>query len=350
MRLTISTTFAYYLPIFAILLGVLSPPVAVGKSMTIEINDYGPTREEAERRVLLNAVRDGLTRFMNEQAKHPSMTERILKRLNAIQADHYRPLVKRWRLDLDDANQGQHYLEGKVTLDVDVLKLWADEWLRQLSAEGKTQRAPIKHRLSLFIAREALEEADLAAEDRALRKPFMHALEQRLISSGYEIKREEQKRQAQYVLQLSQSSLDRHGLSGSVNFTVEVFENRADGSLVTTADGYAAASLTTTSAALRKELLQRAAVKVAAELQRKFEHLAVAKQTVELVFFAPQDISKRRARHDLLEGLAAIYGLTSDADIDTFDEAVNLQITEESDHYTFSFLVPDDYHVRPTQL
>lgn len=171
-----------------------------------------------------------------------------------------------------------------------------------------------------------------------------------MISSGYDIKREEQKRQAQYVLQLAQSSLDRHGLSGSVNFTVEVFENRADGSLVTTADGYAAASLTTTAAALRKELLQRAAVKVAAELQRKFEHLAVAKQTVELVFFAPKDISKRRTRHELLEGLAAIYGLISDADIDTFDEAVNLQITKEPDHYTFSFLVPDDYHVRPAQL
>jgi hypothetical protein len=71
------------------------------------------------------------------------------------------------------------------------------------------------------------------------RKRFMHALEQELLKSKFEIKRSGQQNQADFLIQLAESRYDQHAEIRTIGFTVEI-KDRADGSLIGTADGTAA--------------------------------------------------------------------------------------------------------------
>ncbi|MCP4408105.1 MAG: caspase family protein [Gammaproteobacteria bacterium] len=330
---------------------LLMPALVVAKSMKIEVEDFGKNRADAQRRVLQTAVPDALTRFMQEKAKDPLVIDHIKKKLRQIEGRHYKPLVRRWLLDIDEAHKGKHFMEGKIVLDEDVLKLWADEILTNPLGSGAEKKDGInntglKHRLSIYFLQASLDEVDLSNEQLAIRKDFMHALERRLISSGYDVKRGAQKRQAQYLLRLSQSKFDQRGLMGSMGFTVEILDS-SDQSLLATADGYASASLTITSQAMRKELLQRASVKVASELERKFIGIVTGKKTTEIVFYGPGNIRKRRVRPVLVDGLADIYELDEEQ-TDALDE--NLQVTKDEDFYSFSFMIPKEYRVPHKRL
>jgi hypothetical protein len=314
------------------------------------VEAHASTRAEAEREALVTAVQEALTEFMQAQAKHPAVEERIRKELSEIQRRHYKPLVKRWKLLIDDSHTGQHYLEGRVVLDRDVLQLWATRWLKELSEGGKGKAAVLQHRLSVYIAPVSLKDAGLSKLELRLREEFMYALQKRLDQRGYDIKKESQRAQAQYVLKLADAEYDRRGLLGSMAFTVEILDNRADGSLLATAYGSADASLQTTEITVRKELAERASKKVAAELHRKFEELATSRPPTEIVLYASDDISRRRAGPSLIDGLADIFAIRTDDEFDQFVDAIDEQVTKEAGRYLFSYRIPGDYKVSSRHL
>ncbi len=340
--------------IVLILIGACLPHVALAKAIRVEVHGTGATRQEAAYNALRFALRDGLTRFMGACAKHEILEDRIRQRFDQIRPDRYRPLVKRWSLDIDTKHKRKHYLEGTIRLDEDVLKLWTDQWLKDISTHRKGKRASLAHRLSLYIVPIGIGEGGLTQKERRLRRDFMAALEDRFLKSGYSIKNDAQKGQAHYRLQLTQAvfeeARDRH--IGSMAFTVEAYENRSDGSKVGTAYDRAAASLDFTRSVLRNDLLQRSAVKVAAVLQEIFHCQWVPKETVEVAFYIPPKRVPDTWAFELqlLKGLAKIYGVRPGGDMRTFDHAVDRDITEKYDAYTFSYLIPNDYQVSPRQL
>lgn len=315
-----------------VLLMLAGPSFA--RSVSVEVEDYGNTRHEAEARVLEYAVMQGLTQCMDKLSKDEAFRSKIRSWIKELEHDHYKPLVRRWRFDIDMAKGSRHYLQGKVVLDSDTLELFCEK-LR-----------PPKIRLSAYLIPWELDET-LAAEDRALREQFLHALERRLISLGWSIKREAQHRQAQYRLQIVETEFDREALNGSVAFTVQALDNRTDQSLFNTMDGYATASLSifTTESALRKELLQRASQKVSRELTRRL----LKPEHTEIVFYVADGKSKRRIRNDLLDGLAELYGIDDDDVVDAIDD--DSQTTDlKGGGYMFSFLIPPEYKLGRRKL
>ncbi|WP_089943845.1 hypothetical protein [Candidatus Entotheonella palauensis] len=209
---------------------------AYTSAVLIPTEGDGANRAEAEKNGLTKAVRDGLRPYMCEWATDRTVTAYIQRRLDEIAPD-YDPLVKRWMLNVNQPRRGGHYMQGTLALDTGVLKRWADAWLQELSISWTGEGAPLIHRLSLFIVPSSLEEIDLSRDDLKLRQQFMHALENNLSRSGYQIKRDAYQAQAQYQLKLTESVVEESGLIKSMTFTVQILDNGADQALLATASG-----------------------------------------------------------------------------------------------------------------
>ncbi|ETW95990.1 MAG: hypothetical protein ETSY1_28375 [Candidatus Entotheonella factor] len=321
-----------------------------GSAVLITTEGDGADRAEAEKNGLTKAVRDGLRQYMcAEWATDQTVTAYIQRRLDEI-APSYDPLVKRWMLNVNQPRRGGHYMQGTLALDAGVLKRWSDAWLQELSISWTSEQAPLIHRLSLYIVPSSLEEIDLSRDDLKRRQQFMHALENNLSRSGYQIKGDTYRAQAQYQLKLAESIFEESGLIKSMTFTVQILDNSADQALLATASGYAATDVDVTEGIIRKELLESAASKVAAELYCKFLFLALSQPPTEIVFYLPQDLPRNRTQDQLYQGLARIYGEHTPAALESFKTKVHSKHAPVREEQTLSFLMPASYRIPHPQL
>ena len=304
-------------------------------SISIPFDVYGDNREEAEWLALVDSTQQALKKYMLEWAVHEDIRLQIEAKLKALQARQYKPLVRKWTLELDEKGKSRHYLQGRVILDNDSLSNWSKELLKQLSLD---------HRLTLYVApvsRDDMASVNLNLENR---RELMNALEQLLTHLGYQFKTEAQKDQAQYVLQLQDSRYQRDGQQGSVGFTVAILENRSDRSQLAKANGAASAALETTELEMQKRLFSRSSVKVAAELHRTF--IELSQSDLEIVFYAPESMKKRKLKRLALDGLdylAEAAGMSSDKDFETFEENTDYEFFEAGQGWSISYRIGKPY-------
>ncbi|MEE9397312.1 MAG: caspase family protein [Methylococcales bacterium] len=310
------------------------------KTILVDGGDRGSTREEAEQRLLKQAVLDGLKPLMRTAHVNKNIAPAVDELIQQLANDHYKPLVVRLALDIDTQQDDEYFLEGSVTLDYDYLQQWLNDWMQ----------ANKKARFSFYITPDT--SLALTAEDLALGKDFMRALEQQLSDTGFEIKNSNQQKQAQYRLKLSKLEKEQGGLNGTVIFAVEVLDNRADGDLLTTAQESAAASIASlgTPGALKIELLKRAAEKVSSQVIRA---ISSQQNHTEIVFYLPGEGSKRNQQRSLEDGLLALCHIdSSDEAVDGFVDKLNPQVTRTSEgkHSTFSFELPNTCQASKREL
>lgn len=316
-----------------LLLGLLATvAVASAASVRLDVSLDGKNRAEAWRNAVYTATLDGLTRYLKSRAKDTMVSGLVEARLKEIAGKDYRPLVRKWRPQIDDRVGPVHVLEGKIYLDDDVLRLWADAIVKDLDKVGAGG-----HRLSVYIQPLGLDETDLSKEMQAMRKRFMYALEQELLRSNFDVKTDAQRQQAQYAVRLVESEYARKGGIGSVNFIVQSVENHGDGDVFSTAVGTANESVMEGVPEMKQKLLVNAAEMVAGRLR---EQLLRTDQVLELNFYASGDFSRRRARSKLVEGLADAFGYRTDDEIDQFERGLNLRETDLGTHYLYSVEVP----------
>ena len=251
-------------------------------------------------------------------------------------------------------HKGKHYLKGKIRFDEDVLKSWTDKWLLELSTHQKGRRGVLAHRLSLYLVPIGIGEGDLTKKERQWRQDLKSALEDRFLQSGYRIKGDVQKGEAHYRLLITKAQFEKDKLRGVFVFTVEAYQNRADGAIVGTVADRTAASMKFTTSVMYSNLLERAALKVSAVLQAIFNCVVLPQATMEVVFsIPPQQMPEPDAyilEKRLLKGLADIYGIKSGREMRDFDDVVKADVTERHDLYTFSYVIPGDYPVRIREL
>ena len=99
-----------------------------GQSIAVEVNGQASTRDEARQLVLNEGVREGLNKFLGDTTGD-NLFNSIRKWTVKLKANNYKPLVRRWLIDIDQESEGQHYLQGKLILDYNSLQKFSKEYL-----------------------------------------------------------------------------------------------------------------------------------------------------------------------------------------------------------------------------
>ncbi len=322
--------------------GFFSVPMLVQaiKTVAIEVEEEASTRAEALRQALDYAISKALYRHVDEESYNDNLLAFFKQKIDDSQKRKYRPLVDKWRLKLDVGDGKVHVLKGNVLLNDVVIKKWVKECL---SSDACNDSTPV--RASIYILPVDVTETAIDDAMRVTRNNFMHSLAQELIKAGFDIKKAAHEKQAQYTLQLVQSQYARAAEIGTMSFTVEV-KDRADNALIGVADDTSTGSILTTEPAMKKSLLQRAAIRVTAEVQR----LIVEQGAIEIQWYATKELPLHETKAQLENELAAVVGISkyNPQAMNAFRTAINLRVTEESQHNIYETRIPQKYRL-PTR-
>lgn len=325
--------------IFTLLFSLLLPlTTQAAKTVLIEVSEIGGDREEAEWYAINSAIDDAFEQHFKGMAFDDDVQTKLKALVTSSQKKRYRPLVKRWLLSVDEATPAGYQLEGKVVLRKAVLKQWVDKIVCQFCKKSQS-------RLSIYLPYPALDRGSWQRDYLGL----LGALKQQLTESNFEIIRENNRAQAQYRLKASQLKFASEGLKNTLSFDVDILDNRSSGELLTTVNGYAVAAQLVTKEAVKNELFKRAAEKIHAGLNYKLLKVDI-KDFIEVVFYAPNSVSKNGSKRTLEQELAKLYGYRGRQQKDTFLDNINAQPTEMGDQYAFSFLIPKSYSIEHREL
>lgn len=327
------------LAFFCLMIG----PAAKAASIGVDVEVVAPTRAKAERQAIEDAINEVLPRYLGDVALNEEVQAFFSRKLDAIAGRNYRPLQKSWRPTVDAKGKSGYLLEGRMRLEAAVLKNWADECTKSKACQRGCDTIRVAARRSIYVIPVDVSE-DLSPTEMMTRKRFMHALEQELLKSKFEIKRSGQQNQADFLIQLAESRYDQHAEIRTIGFTVEI-KDRADGSLIGTADGTAAGAFLVSTDEVNKRLLRVAAEKTTAEVRR----VLTVWDDLKFEFYAANVMNREAVRGRLQEEMLKLFEMPV-SKRDEFASAIDMRIFDDGDFSVYSINIPNDYCPPPQNV
>lgn len=291
--------------------------------ITVSSHGKGDSRVKAEKSMLRRAIKETIPMMAGNVYNSPGLKKTITQWVNEQQPIDYEDMVKRWAFDIDTQQGDEYFLEGKVILDHAYLKSQVDSFIQECR---RTKQCG--GRLSIYITPDA--SVPLSAEDIKLGRSFMYSLQQQFINAGFEIKKANQQREAQYQLKLVEVIKEKKGQNLNAHFTVEALDNKAAGAVFTTKRGSASSSIVIGGIKVAENrVLERAAKAVGANLTQQ---IIKYNSINEVIFYAKGDYSSDIEQR-LTKDLVNLYGITTQG-------IINVQNTTANGFTSWSFEVP----------
>ncbi|MEM6543910.1 MAG: caspase family protein [Pseudomonadota bacterium] len=288
------------------------------------------TRPEAVQSAVNSVTREALANLVGEESWNEQLLGCLEAWISTDLSDTYRPLVNSMLFDVDEAIRNQWAVEGSMRIEMGFL----ERWLRKQLTDPDCGPELLQRRTVYF---ETAFESDDGNDE--LVKAASH-VKQLLGNNGYTFVDFSRRQTAEYRLALHSAEFGARGATKTLQIYGTYVDNRVDNQPFLEINTSVEERLRSSELALNKDLYDRQAQSVLAQIREWETSHIVETSAVELVFTSR---SRSDASTDeLLERIASRFSLP----VESLDRPDVLQTTElDNGQFEISIRIPAKYDV-----